>query len=270
MPDLAETLGLEDLRGHLLHEASYRTLLRAADPIVYGSTGTLLIFHGESLDAASPVLDLLGAASIASPPGVARPDSREAMLADAGYPLTPGPPPNRAPAAPPERVYSGPDMTIFARPAPFPRFFAVSRVTAGDAASAASASRETLRTTAFAPPADAPAMDAVARASRPAETTVRMVRDEDERFEAVVAAPAPAVIASSQKRFEPYWKTSIDGKEAASFPCDGPFLGIAVPAGVHRIEGRFRFPRAEVAASAAAALLLAALALAARSPRRDA
>jgi hypothetical protein len=262
MPDLAETLGLEDLRGHLLHEASYRTLLRAADPIVYGSTGTLLIFHGESLDAGSPVLDLLGAASIASPPGVARPDSREAMLADAGYPLTPGPPRNR-PSAPLPRVYAGPDMTIFARPEPFPRFFAVSRVIAGDAAAAASSSRETLRTTAFAPPADAPAMDAVARASRPAETAVRTVRDEDERFEAVVSAPAPAVIASSQKRFEPYWKTFIDGKEAASFACDGPFLGIAVPAGTHRIEGRFVFPRAEVLASAAAALLLAALALAA-------
>jgi hypothetical protein len=106
-------------------------------------------------------------------------------------------------------------------------------------------------------------MDAVARASRPDETAVRTVRDEDERFEAVVSAPAPAVIASSQKRFEPYWKTSIDGKEAASFACDGPFLGIAVPAGTHRIEGRFAFPRAEVLASAAAALLLAALALAA-------
>ena len=268
MPDLAETLGLEDLRGHLLHEAEYRTLLRAADPIVYGSTGTLLIFHGEALDAGSPVLDLLGAASIASPPGVARPDSREAMLADVGSPLAPGPPPKRPPAAPLARVYAGPDMTVFARPAPFPRFFAVSRVAAGDAGSAASASRETLRTTAFAPAAAAATWDPVARASRPAETTVRMVRDEDERFEAVVAAPAPAVIASSQKRFAPYWKTSIDGKEAASFSCDGPFLGIAVPAGVHRIEGRFGFPRAEVAASATAALLLAALALLAARDRR--
>jgi hypothetical protein len=182
------------------------------------------------------------------------------MLADAGYPLAPGPPRN-PPSAPLPRVYAGPDMTIFARPAPFPRFFAVSRVVAGDAASAASSSRETLRTTAFAPPADAAAMDAVARASRPTETTVRTVRDEDERFEAVVAAPAPAVIASSQKRFEPYWRTSIDGKETASFACDGPFLGISVPAGTHRIEGRFAFPRVEVLASAAAALMLAALAL---------
>jgi hypothetical protein len=190
------------------------------------------------------------------------------MLADAGYPLAPGLPPSRPSAAPLPRVYAGPDMTIFARPAPFPRFFAVSRVIAGDASSAASSSRETLRTTAFAPPADAPAMDAVARASRPAETTVRTVRDDDEAFEAVVAAPAPAVIASSQKRFEPYWKTSIDGKETASFACDGPFLGIVVPAGTHRIEGRFAFPRAEVLASAAAALLLAALALAAAGGTR--
>lgn len=270
IPDLAETLGLEDLRGHLLHEASYRTLLRAVDPIVYGSTGTLLIFHGESLDAGSPVLDLLGAASIASPPGVERPDSRAAMLADAGYPLAAGPSRDGPSPALLARVYSGPDMTIFDRPGAFPRFFAVGRVAAGDAASAAAASRETLRGTSFAAPEDAAKWDGVARASRPAETTAEMVRDDDEAFEVAVAAPAPAILASSQKRFVPYWKTWIDGREAESFASDGPFFGIAVPAGTHRIEGRFQFPRIELAASASAAAILAGLALAAaRKPRRD-
>jgi hypothetical protein len=270
MPDLAETLGLEDLRGHLLHEASYRTLLAAADPNVYGSTGTLLIFHGESLDAGSPVLDLLGAASIVSPPGVARPDSRAAMEADAGYPLLPGPPPRRAAGAPLPRVYSGPDMTIFARPAPFPRFFAVGGVVAGDASAAAGATRETLRSTAFASARDAARWDRVARAGRPGETSAEMVRDEDEAFEVAVTAPAPAVLASSQKRFEPYWKTYVDGKAAETFACDGPFLGVAVPAGTHRIEGRFRFPRVELAVSALAALLLLGLAAAAiRGRERD-
>jgi len=260
MPDLAETLGLEDVRGHLLHEASYRTLLSAADPNVYGSTGTLLVFHGESLDAASPVLDLLGASSIVSPPGVSRPDSRAAMEADAGYPLPPGPPPRRPPGAPLPRVYSGPDMTIFARPAPFPRFFAVGRVAAGGAAAAAAASREALLSTAFASADDAARWDPVARAGRPAETAAEMVRDEDEGFEVDVNAPAPAVLASSQKRFVPYWRVFVDGKEVESFASDGPFLGIAVPAGKHRVAGHFRFPRVELAVSAIAALLLCVLA----------
>ena len=180
------------------------------------------------------------------------------MLADAGYPLPAGPPGHRA-AAPLPRVYSGPDMTIFARPSAFPRFFAVGRVVAGDAGAAAAASRETLRETAFALAGDVPAMDAVARGGRPAETKIETTRDDDERWEAIVHAPAPAVIASSQKRFDPYWMTFIDGKPAGSFACDGPFFGIVVPAGTHRIEGRFRFPRAELAVSAAAALLLIAL-----------
>ena len=270
MPDLAETLGLEDLRGHLLHETGYRALLRAADPLVYGSTGTLLVFHGDSLDPRAPVLDLLNARSIVSPPGVSRPDSRDAMLADAGYPLREAPPRTKAPLVPLARVYSGPDMTIFDRPDAFPRFFAVARAAAGGAEEAASAGRETLRTTAFVPAARAGDLDRLARGSRPEATTVTMTRDEDERFEVVVTAPSPALIASSQKRFAPYWKTSIDGRPAESVACDGPFLAMAVPAGTHRVEGRFRFPRLELAGSAAAALALLGLALhAARTRNRD-
>jgi len=261
MPDLAETLGLEDLRGHLLHETDYRTLLRAADPLIYGSTGTLLVFHGDSLDPRAPVLDLLNARSIVSPPGVSRPDSREAMLADAGYPLRAAPPRTAAPDAPLARVYSGPDMTIFDRPNAFPRFFAVARAAAGGAEEAASAGRERLRSTAFVPETDAGELDRLARGSRPEATTATMTRDEDERFEVLVTAPAPALIASSQKRFAPYWKTSIDGRPAESVACDGPFLAIPVPAGTHRVEGRFRFPRIELAGSAASALALLGLAL---------
>jgi len=152
-------------------------------------------------------------------------------------------------------------MTIFARPAPFPRFFAVGHVAAGGAAAAAAASREALLSTAFASADDAARWDRVARAGRPAETTAEMVRDEDEGFEVDVNAPAPAVLASSQKRFVPYWRVFVDGKEVESFASDGPFLGIAVPAGTHRVEGRFRFPPVELAVSAIAALLLCVLAV---------
>ena len=268
IPNVAEALGLEDLRGHLLHEASYRTLLSAADPRVFGSTGTLLVFHGDSLDPRAPVLDFLNAASIAAPPGVARPDSVAAMEADAGYPIAraaAGRPGSRAPAL--ERVYAGPDLTVFDRPGAFPRFFAVSRARPGSATDAAAADRDTLRTTVFVSGADAAAIDAAARASRPESAEIRMTRDADERFEVDVAAPAETVVASSQKRFEPYWQTSIDGRPLAAFSADGPFYGFVVPAGRHRIEGRFRFPRAELALSGAAALLLAAAIAAAARPR---
>ena len=258
IPNVAETLGLEDLRGHLLHEASYRTLLSAADPRVFGSTGTLLIFHGDTLDARAPVLDFLNAASIAAPPGVERPDSRAAMEADAGYPIAPAPSPPRRSSPPLERVYAGSDMTIFDRPGVFPRFFAVARARPGGAGEAAAADRETLRTTVFASGADADAIDAAAKSSRPDAAEVRMTRDADERFDVDVAAPTPIVVASSQKRFDPYWRTTLDGRPLAAFSANGPFFGFVVPAGRHRITGRFRFPRAELALSGLAALLLAA------------
>ena len=51
----------------------------------------------------------------------------------------------------------------------------------------------------------------------------------------------PARLATSQKTFAPYWKRlpRRAGRHAGSL-ADGLFLELAVPAGRHRVEGRFR------------------------------
>jgi hypothetical protein len=51
---------------------------------------------------------------------------------------------------------------------------------------------------------------------------------------------------SSQKRFPPYWRLFLDGRPAKGFGANGLFLGLELPAGRHRVEGRFRIPRWEL------------------------
>jgi hypothetical protein len=264
VPNVAETLGLEDVRSHFVHEGAYRDLLTAVDPDVYGGYGTFLIFAPGAFDPASPVLDLLNVAAIAAPPGVDRPDSAEAAAGDPG-PLRalsdrsfelPG-------TRPLPKIYSGPDLTVFARPSAFPRFFAVSRVKAGGVAEARAASREVLRTTAFVP---AGVLDALARRLGPGagdSARVTVSRYEAERFAVEVGTAAPVLLASSQKLFDPYWKASLDGARAPVIRCDGLFFGVLVPAGRHRVEGRFAIPLPEKAVSAAAGIALAVLCAAA-------
>ena len=52
LPNVSEVFGLEDARGHLLHDAAYRRLLSAADPNAFGRYGTYLVFNPRSLDPA--------------------------------------------------------------------------------------------------------------------------------------------------------------------------------------------------------------------------
>ncbi|HEY1251148.1 MAG TPA: hypothetical protein VGH97_08140, partial [Thermoanaerobaculia bacterium] len=63
----------------------------------------------------------------------------------------------------------------------------------------------------------------------------------------------------SQKRFPPYWRTYVDGREVPSFTADGLFLGVDVPAGTHTVEGRFVIPRVELLIAALGVLALAAV-----------
>ncbi len=231
-PDLAQAFGLEDVRGHLFFERDYRRLLSAADPGIYGRTGTLLISDARTLDPASPVLDLLGVSAIAGPPEA---------------PPLPGLP----------ETYAGRDLEIFRRPSAFPRFFAVRRVLPGGIDETARASRETLRTTAFLASADLRSLPPAPRNDPPPEVAVE--RYFPDSFQVRVSGDSSSVLVSSQKLLPPYWTARVDGRAVTPIEVDGMFFGVTVPAGSHLVEGSFRIPRAEAAVSAAAALALLGL-----------
>jgi len=232
-PDLAQPFALEDVRGHLWFEKDYRRLLSAADPGIYGRTGTLLVSAARTLDPASPVLDLLGVSAIAVP---------------AGAPPVAGLP----------RAYAGGDLDVFRRPSAFPRFFAVRRSLPGGIDEVLRASRETLRTTAFVAAADLPSLRPEAPGNGPAPEVV-IESDRPDSFRVRVRGESPTLLASSHKLFPPYWTARVDGRAVSPVPVDGMFFGAKVPAGSHLVEGIFRIPRSEVGVSAAAALALLVL-----------
>jgi uncharacterized membrane protein YfhO len=64
---------------------------------------------------------------------------------------------------------------------------------------------------------------------------------------------------SSQKGFPPYWRLSVDGRRVDGFTANGLFLGLELPAGRHRVEGRFRVPRLELAISVLGLIALAVI-----------
>ena len=267
MPNLSEAFGVEDVRSHLMHEAAYVDLLRAADPNVYGSFGTFLIFGPRSFDPSAPVLDLLNVTRIAAPPGVERPDSAEAARRDPEYLFFEQTGRSSAvgesPRAPLPVAYSGPDMTLFSRPGAFSRFFLVPRAQAGGVPEAASASRDVLATTAFVSGQDLPRLRGALADSRPADSRLRLIDYRSERFAVSVDANRPVFLASSEKLFDPSWKGVLDGRPAPVVRTDGLFFGMLVPAGKHVVEGRFRIPRGEIALSAAGTAALLALTIAA-------
>jgi hypothetical protein len=246
-PNVAEVFSLEDARGHLLHEAAYRRLVAAADPNSYGRYGTYLLFHPRSLDPASPVLDLLNVTTLAAPPGARLPVGEEVERRDAAAmepvdPHTVRPDPN--PALFP-RIYAGPDLTLFARPTAFPRFRLVSRARPGGIDEVRRADRQTLATAVFAPP-DVARRLAPGDSSRGSSGSIRILALAPERFELSTVTPLPSLLVSSQKSFPPYWRLFLDGAPAAGFAANGIFLGMELPAGRHRVEGRFVVPRLEL------------------------
>jgi hypothetical protein len=258
-PNVAEVFGLEDARGHLLHEATYRTLVTAADPNAYGRFGTYLLFHPLSLDPSSPVLDLLNVTALAAPPGSAAPAGADTAHRDAAA-MGPIDPATARPAPDPggfPRVYSGPDLTLFARPSAFPRFRLVSQVRGGGVDEVRLADRETLATSVFVPP-DVERRLAAAAAGRGTDGTIRILALEPERFEVETETALPSLLVSSQKSFPPYWRLSLDGAPTAGFLANGIFLGMELPAGRHRVKGEFRIPGVELLISIAG---LAALTL---------
>jgi hypothetical protein len=263
IPNVSEALRIDDVRGHFLLDAGYRRLLGAADPDAYGMWGTYLVFDPLTLDPAAPVLDLLGVRWLAAPPGSASPIGAEVERRDAA-PFAPlasveatagRPVPASAPSL--RRVYDGPDLTLFERPVALPRFFAVAGARPGGVEEVRLASRETLARSVFVSAADAARLGPGAPARAPARVTIAALSPE--RFRVEVDGAAPTLLVGSQKRFPPYWRTLVDGREVPSFTADGIFLGVEVPAGRHTVEGRFRIPRAELAISLCGVLALIAV-----------
>jgi hypothetical protein len=136
-------------------------------------------------------------------------------------------------------------MALFARDTALPRFRLVAATLPGGVEETRVADRATLARAVFVPP------DAEARLAPGLQTggTALPLEIAAERFVVETDAPAPALLVTSQKRFPPYWRTYLDGREIENFRANGLFLGIPVPAGRHRVEGRFVVPRLEVAVS---------------------
>ncbi len=257
IPNVSEPLGLEDARGHFLFEEPYRRLLAAADPNAFGGYGTYLAFDPQSLDPSSPVLDLLGVRYLAAPPGAESPVGSDIEARDSAPFHLPGTPVRAAGGEWP-RIYDGADMTLFERATAFPRFRLVERALPGGVAQAASATRDMLAEVVFVAPDAAVQFASHAKSPPGPPGRVRVSELSPERFSLETDTPRESILATSQKAFAPYWRLFLDGREEEPLLVNGLFLGLEVPAGTHRIEGRFRVPLAELAVSLAGLAALAA------------
>ena len=267
IPNVSEALRLDDVRGHFLLDAGYRRLLGAADPNAYGTYGTYLVFDPLSLDPRSPVLDLLGVRVLAAPPGVSSPVGPQVAAHDAAPFHAAGAPvreASRAPEAGFPRVYDGSDLTLFERDTALPRFRLVAESLPGGIEEVRSADAATLRRAVFLEPPDHGRLLATA-GQRRIDGTVRVTAVRPEGFTLETENGTSALLVTSQKRFPPYWRTWIDGREVPSLNANGLFLGLEVPAGRHRVEGRFVVPGAEIAVAACGLLGLLAVMIAART-----
>ncbi|HEY0099417.1 MAG TPA: YfhO family protein, partial [Pyrinomonadaceae bacterium] len=99
-------------------------------------------------------------------------------------------------------------------------------------------------------------------AALPPEATARVVEYQPSRLVIETSAPAAAVLVVSEIIY-PGWEATVDGVAARIDTTNYLLRGVAVPAGVHRVEMRYTAPAARVGAviSACALLLLCGLAL---------
>jgi hypothetical protein len=89
--------------------------------------------------------------------------------------------------------------------------------------------------------------------------TIRVLSLEPERFELSTVTPLPSLLVSSQKSFPPYWRLFLDGAPVEGFAANGIFLGLELPAGRHRVQGKFVIPRFELLISGIGLVAFAAV-----------
>jgi hypothetical protein len=135
------------------------------------------------------------------------------------------------------RAYRGTDATVYEAPAVLPRLFVPRHVAVhADAASAVAAGRAlpdfAERATVVAAP-DAGLAAGTTVANPPARVEELVVGGR--RIVARVDAEGPVVVASSQPAI-PGWRVELDGDRVQPLSIHGAFLGVAVPAGRHRLE----------------------------------
>src|SRR5207247_10357162 len=126
------------------------------------------------------------------------------------------------------RVYGGPDLTLFERDTAFPRFWFVAKTLPGGIDQVRRADRETLRGRAFVPEGEHVRLSASDH-ERGRAGAARIAGPLPERFVLETESASPTLLVSSQKRFPPYWRTYLDGREVASLSVNGIFLGLEVP-----------------------------------------
>jgi hypothetical protein len=158
------------------------------------------------------------------------------------------------------------NAVLIDRPSAFPPAFLTSCWEHADDAAALdrlrSMSSAQLRATAIVSDGDPPAAGA-GPCRNAGEATI--ARYEPERVVARTRADTASVLVLSDAWF-PGWSVTVDGRDAAMLRVDHALRGVALPAGEHTVEFRFR-PRALVAGAlvtAASLLLLVALAVASR------
>lgn len=143
-----------------------------------------------------------------------------------------------------------PDGRLFRNAGEVPRFHAVSRL------------RQMTLAQMLATPGIDYLTEAIVTDSRPqdlgaSDATVALRRQESDRATVDVSAPAPTMLASSEK-LTPELRVSVDGRTVRPVQINGLFAGVPLPAGQHRVEFHRRIGRGWwVPAGVALAMFLA-------------
>jgi hypothetical protein len=99
----------------------------------------------------------------------------------------------------------------------------------------------------------------LAESTGPEDVAVRFPRAG--RFEGEIDAGAPGILMIATT-WDPGWRVTLDGSTAPAIPVDGMFVGVPVPAGRHRVEGRYVEPAFAIGGGIALLALLGVVAVA--------
>jgi hypothetical protein len=174
-----------------------------------------------------------------------------------------------APGAPPHARHEASwdaRLAVFENPRPLPRAFVVygAQVIADEHAQALALAKLDPRKQAIVDRAPEPAPVGDGRAITPAKITTA----ERHYLRIESKTDAPGVLVASETAY-PGWSATLDGKATPLLHADYAFQGVALPAGQHVVELRFKARPTYVGLALSGAGLLALVALALVRRRRD-